>query len=134
LDEQQECRRSSAVAPCVIVSARPADSSLIHPTYRYLDRPIRIAGLTLVHWAHLALAGCGAWALAKLLPFGATYDLSVALSLTGAPAATAIAAGTAEANPFRYLRDVARWQRTRAVYAQPPGDRLAALDVQALWD
>ena len=78
--------------------------------------PIRIAGLTLVHWTLLTLAGCGARALAQLLPFSATYDLSIALSLTGAPAATAIAAGTGEAHPFRYLRDVISWRRTAAVY------------------
>lgn len=112
--------------------ARSSDSSLVHPTYRHLDRPIRIAGLTLIHWGHLTAAGCGAWALAKLLPFGATYDLSVALSITGAPAATAIAAGTSDANPFRYLRDVVRWRRTAAVYEAPRAT--SRVEVEALWD
>src|SRR3712207_5349615 len=101
--------------------SRGHDSTLVHPTYRQLDRPIRIAGLTLAHWAHLTAAGCGAWAFAQLLPFSSTYDLSIALSLTGAPAATAIAAGTSDANPLRYLADILRWRRASCVYVTPRG-------------
>lgn len=109
-------------------------TSLIHATYRHLDRPIRIGGLTLIQWAQLTASAIAAWALAKLLPLSATYDVSVALSITGAPAAIAIAAGTGETRPFRYLADVVRWRRHAAIYLParqtPPGD----LVITALWD
>ncbi len=109
-----------------------ARNSLIHPAYRHLERTVRIASLTLLHWTLLTAAGIGAWVLGHVLPFSATYDLSIALSLTGAPAAVAIAAGTGEAKPFRYLRDVIHWRRTTAVYE--PAHRTQRFDPEALWD
>jgi hypothetical protein len=114
--------------------SRSADTTLVHPTYRHLDRPIRIAGLTLFQWTHLTLSAIAAWALAKLLPFSPSYDLSVALSVTGAPAAIAIAAGTGETNPFRYLSDAFEWRRGAWLY-EASGRRAASTpDVVALWD
>lgn len=107
-------------------------NALVHPTYRHLDRPIRIGGLTLIHWTYLTVSGIIAWALAKLLPFSAAYDLSVALSLTGAPAAIAIAACTGERDPFRYLCDVIAWRRSAAIYRS--AGRAPELDVTELWD
>jgi hypothetical protein len=116
------------------VSTRSEATSLVHATYRHLDRPIRIGGLTLIHWAQLTISAIAAWALAKLLPFSATYDLSVALSITGAPAAVAIAAGTGETRPFRYLADVVRWRRHAAVYLPRRPAAPDNLIITALWD
>jgi hypothetical protein len=90
--------------------------SLIHPTYRYLDRAVRLAGLTLVQWTQLVGAGLGAWVLARLLPFSTTYDLSIALSVTGMPVAASLAAGADSVHPMSQLRAVRRWHGQRAIY------------------
>jgi hypothetical protein len=90
--------------------------SLIHPTYRYLDRAVRLAGLTLAQWAQLVGAGVGAWVLARVLPFSATYDLSVAIALTGMPVAASLAAGADTVHPVAQARAVLAWRRTAAIY------------------
>lgn len=90
--------------------------SLIHPTYRYLDRSVRLAGLTLGQWALLVGAGAGAWLLARVLPFSSTYDLSVGLAIAGVPAAASLAAGADAVHPLAHLRAVVRWRRRAAVY------------------
>ncbi|HEX8121236.1 MAG TPA: hypothetical protein VF549_08220 [Solirubrobacteraceae bacterium] len=90
--------------------------SLIHPTYRYLDRAVRLAGLTLAQWSQLVAAGVGAWLLAQLLPFSSTYNLSVAISLAGMPVAASLAAGADTVHPLAQARAVMRWRRVAAVY------------------
>ena len=92
------------------------DSSLIHPTYRHLDRPIRLGGLTPVQWAQLVASGAAAWLLAKVLPFGSTYDLSVAVTIAGIPAAASLAAGTGSGHPFAQIRAVLTWRRRARLY------------------
>jgi hypothetical protein len=93
-----------------------SEPTLIHPTYRYLDRAVRLAGLTLTQWAQLVAAGIGAWLLARVLPFSGTYDLSVAISLAGVPVAASLAAGTDAVHPLRLVRDVIAWRRRAAIY------------------
>ena len=95
--------------------------SLIHPTYRYLDRAVRLAGLTLGQWAQLVAGGAGAWLLARVLPFSSTYDLSVAISIAGVPIAASLAAGSDAVHPLAQLRAVARWRRRAAVYLPGAG-------------
>ncbi|HEX8082654.1 MAG TPA: hypothetical protein VF529_00080 [Solirubrobacteraceae bacterium] len=90
--------------------------SLIHPTYRYLDRAVRLAGLTLAQWTQLVGAGAGAWLLARALPFSATYDLSVAIAIVGVPVAASLAAGADAVHPVAQLRAVLAWRRRAAVY------------------
>jgi hypothetical protein len=128
-------------------------ADLIHPTYRHLGREIRIAGLPLTHWGHLVVAGLGAYLLSRLLPFGAAYNLSVAVTIAGTPAAIVLAGGTGEVELLAYGRAVVRWRRNAAVYAAgaapatPMGYALVAepspalsggtltdLDPLALWD
>src|SRR3712207_4907839 len=58
---------------------------LIHPTYRHLARPIRLAGLTITQWTLLATAVAAAWVTAALLPFSTTYNLSLAVTRFGTP-------------------------------------------------
>lgn len=91
------------------------DASLVHPTYRHLDRRIRLAGLPLGQWVQLLAAAAAAYALAQVLPFGATYDLSVAVTIAGVPVAAALAAGTAT-NPLAVLAALARWRRLAKLY------------------
>lgn len=94
----------------------PEAPDLIHPTYRYLDRQVRLAGLTLAQWTQLVAGGVSAWLLARLLPFSATYDLSIAVTLAGVPIAASLAAGTDTVHPLAFLRQVARWRRRASVY------------------
>lgn len=95
---------------------------LIHPTYRYLDRAVRLAGLTLSQWTQLVGAGIGAWLLARLLPFSSTYDLSVALAIAGMPAAASLAAGPDNVHPLAQARALVAWRHRAAIYL--PGGEL----------
>ena len=99
--------------------------ALIHPTYRYLDRAVRLAGLTLSQWSQLVAACVGAWLLARVLPFSGTYDLSIAITIAGAPAAASLAAGADTVHPFAQLRALLAWRRRAAVYL--PGATVEAI-------
>lgn len=100
---------------------------LIHPTYRHLDRAIRLAGLPLAHWAAIAASGVGAWLLAKLLPLPSSVALSIALTLTGTPVALLLATGGTTASPVRVLRARARHRKlTRTL--TPSAPLVAAVD------
>ena len=106
-------------------------TSLIHPTYRYLDRAVRLAGLTLAQWTQLVAAGLAAWLLARLLPFSATYDLSVAIAITGMPVAASLAAGADTVHPLAQVRAIARWRRHSAVYLPGAGSTAAGYRIAA---
>lgn len=93
-----------------------ATPNLIHPTYRYLDRAIRLAGLTLSQWAQLVGAGVGAWVLARVLPFSGTYDLSVGIAVAGVPVAASLAAGPEAVHPLFQARAVIAWRRRAHVH------------------
>ena len=80
--------------------SRSDATSLLHPAYRHLDRTVRLAGLSLAQWTQLVAAGVVAWALARVLPFGATYDLSIAVTVAGVPVAAAFAAGSGQTSPL----------------------------------
>jgi hypothetical protein len=107
--------------------------SLIHPTYRHLERSIRLAGLSLAQWAQLVTAGAVAYALAQHLPFGGTYSVSVAVTVAGVPVAAAVAAGSGGVRPLALLVATVRWRGTAKLHlpgvaasAPPAGYRLDA--------
>ena len=112
----------------------PTDqTSLIHPSYRHLDRTIRLAGLSLVQWTELVIAGAVAFALAQILPFGGTYNVSVAVTIAGVPIAAALAAGSSAESPIDVLVQTVRWRRAAKLYDPslaaehaPAGYRLSA--------
>lgn len=97
--------------------SRSDATSLLHPAYRHLDRTVRLAGLSLAQWTQLVAAGVVAWALARVLPFGATYDLSIAVTVAGVPVAAAFAAGSGQTSPLATVAAALRWRRRAAVYA-----------------
>ena len=101
------------------------DTSLIHPTYRYLDRAVRLAGLTLWQWTQLVGAGVGAWLLARILPFSGTYGLSIGITIAGVPVAASLAAGADAVHPLAQLRAVLAGRRCAAVYL--PGAEAASV-------
>lgn len=88
-----------------------ADPDLIHPTYKHLSRQIRLAGLTLTQWTYLVAAGAAAFALSHLLPFSDTYNLSVAITIAGTPAAATLAGATGETHLFGYIAALIQWRR-----------------------
>ncbi len=95
-------------------------TSLIHPTYRHLERTMRLAGLSLARWTQLVVAGAVAYALAHVLPFGGTYNASVAVTIAGVPVAAAVAAGSGAVRPVDVLVATLRWRRDRRLYL--PGE------------
>ena len=95
----------------------PNPSSLVHPAYRHLDRTVRLGGLSLGQWSQLVGAGITAWALSRVLPFGTTYDLSLAVTIAGVPVAATFAAGTGRTSPIQTMAAVIRWRRHAHVYA-----------------
>lgn len=112
--------------------SRSDAASLLHPAYRHLDRTVRLAGLSLAQWTQLVAAGVIAWALARVLPFGATYNLSIAVTVAGIPVAAAFAAGTGQTSPLATVAAAIRWRRRAGVYA--PGLADAAITGYALTD
>jgi hypothetical protein len=90
---------------------------LIHPTYRHIDRPVHIAGLAIGQWLRLGLAAVIAWALTKVLPFSATYDVAVAVTVAGTPLAVSLAAGSAATGPVTIAARWLRWQCRPKLYA-----------------
>ena len=101
----------------------PSDTaSLVHPAYRHLDRTGRLAGLSLGQWSQLVAAGVVAWLLARVLPFGSSYDLSIAVTVAGVPVAATLAAGSGHASPLMTLVAALRWRRHAGVYAPGVAD------------
>jgi hypothetical protein len=90
----------------------------------------------------------------RVLPFSATYNLSVAITATGMPIAASLAAGVDAPHPLTLVRNVVAWHRRAAVYlpgatgatvngyrlvwqaptATATDDRLTITTVRELWD
>ena len=98
------------------------DASLVHPTYGYLERRIRIAGLTIVQWVGLAMSLLAAYLLSSILPLPSPYDLSVGLALCGIPTAWTLVATDGEIDLHGHALGWWRWRQLRAVYV-PDGPR-----------
>ncbi len=89
---------------------------MIHPCYRHLTREIRLAGLTVTQWAYIVVAVFVAFMLTRVLPFGETYNLSVAVTIAGTPAAATVAGAAGEVHFFAYMKALVRWRRTAKPY------------------
>jgi hypothetical protein len=101
---------------------------VIHPTYRHLDRRMRLFGLTIAQLAQLFAAGFAAYALLKLLPHGMPERTTVALVVPFGPFAFAYGAQGGDFCLCDQLASLARFTRRRGVYepglspnAQPAG-------------
>ena len=89
---------------------------MIHPTYRYLERATRIAGLTWRQWLLLCAGGVTTYLLAKVLPLPSPYDISAALTISGTPAAVAMALAGTDAQLALTPTVLLSWHRSRRVY------------------
>jgi hypothetical protein len=109
-------------------------TTLIHPTYRHLSRPLTIAGLNVSQWV-IALCGVTAtWVLSAALPLPAQWALSLAGSLIGVPSALLfVLAADGDFNARPILRSVINWRASARVLlptsdGRPPhGYRLTVL-------
>ena len=96
------------------------DASLVHPTYRHLERRTRLFGLTFLQWAQVTVCVLAAWLLSRVLPLPGPYDVSVAVTLAGIPAAAAVVATDADHDVLALLRGLRSWRTARAIYL--PGE------------
>jgi hypothetical protein len=97
-----------------------ASNSLIHPTYKYLGREIRLAGLTLGQWMSIVAATVGAFGLSQILPFSDTINVSCAVTIAGTPAAAILAAGTGEMRLAALIRAAVRWRGRAHIHVPDP--------------
>lgn len=88
----------------------------MHPTYRYLERAPRLAGLTWRQWL-LCLSGClAAYMLARVLPLPSPYHLTAAITLAGTPVVAALALDAAEHDVALSPARLLGWHRARALH------------------
>lgn len=119
----------------------------MHPTYKHLEARIRLAGLTVGQWAQLLASAVAAYGLAHVLPLPGSWSVSVAVTVCGLPAATAIAVMQHDFDVVVWLRAAVRFVRAPERYragVRPWAPGLAddgafsaagdALAVDRLWD
>ena len=93
------------------------DASLVHETYRHLERRITLfAGLTIAQTLQLLASALAGYALSKALPLPSPYNLSVGLALAGIPATVALASAGANFDAVALLRGLIRWRRLSGLY------------------
>jgi hypothetical protein len=85
-------------------------------TYKHLEDPVKLAGLSLLQWAQLLVCVIAAYGLSKLLPLPDQWALSVAVTFCGMPAAAAVVAMQADFDVAAYVGAVLRWYRHRSTY------------------
>jgi hypothetical protein len=93
---------------------------VIHPTYRYLERATRIAGLTWRQWTLLMSSAIATYLLAKTLPLPSPYGLSVALTVCGTPAAAVLALASTETHVALSPAVLFRWHQVSGRYVPLP--------------
>jgi hypothetical protein len=114
----------------VLRDALAPRTSLVHPTYRHLSRPITIAGINIAQWLTLLIAIAATWALSALLPMPTEWALSIGGSLVGIPAALLfVLCADGELSVRAITRGVLAWRRCAGVRlpthgAQPTGYQL----------
>ena len=108
---------------------------MFNTTYKHLEDPVKLAGLSLVQWTQILACVIAAYGVSKLLPLPGTWSLSIAVTICGMPAAAAMVAMQADFDVTAYMRAVFRWYRRRTTHQPganpnqaPVGYHVAALD------
>ncbi len=102
---------------------------MIHPTYRRLDEPPKLAGLSFLQWvALLALAGA-VYGLERLLSLPTQPAISVFTFLVGGPAALMYFSESGRPSLLRLARDSTRWLVSRRAYT-PGAGRVRPLGIR----
>jgi hypothetical protein len=92
------------------------EASLVHPTYRHLERRARLFGLTFLQWGHIGLSLAAAWLLSRLIPLPSPYDVSAAVTIAGIPAAAAVVALDADRDITVIARGLWHWRTVAGTY------------------
>ena len=97
---------------------------MTHRTYRHLDSPVRLFGLTWGQW--VLVVGCVAlaWAVVNVLHPPTEVSLWLGTVLIGSPLALTYLSGDGSATLATQLVDVVRWTR-RARRLPAPADAAA---------
>jgi hypothetical protein len=91
-------------------------TSLVHPSYRHLGRPVTIAGLNRAQWAIGLSALALIWAFSAVAPLSAQWALSIGGTLVGVPASLLfVLSADGEFSVRHIARGVRSWRRTRRV-------------------
>lgn len=83
------------------------------PTYRFLNRKIRMAGLPIWQWAQVLVGLLIAFLVSRLLAvvMPSSWAMSIAITIAGMPLAAAIVAMEADFDVPAYLRAAVSWKR-----------------------
>jgi hypothetical protein len=94
---------------------------VIHPTYRRLDEPPKLAGFSFTQWLGLIALGGAVYGLERLLALPTQPAISLFTFLVGGPAALMFFSETGRPSLLRLARDAIRWLTSPRAYAPAPG-------------
>ncbi len=94
---------------------------MIHPTYRRLDEPPKLAGLSFLQWVALLALAAAVYGLERLLSLPTQPAISAFTFRVGGPAALMYVSESGRPSLLRLARDVACWLLGPRGYAPGPG-------------
>ncbi len=102
---------------------------MIHQTYRRLDEPPKLAGLSFLQWVALLALGAGVYGLERLISLATQPAISAFTFLVGGPAALIYFSESGRPSLLRLARDVTRGLLGHRAYTPGPG-RDRALEIR----
>jgi hypothetical protein len=100
---------------------------MIHPTYRQLDEPPKLAGFSFMQWVSLLAIGAAVAGVLRLLGVSTQPAISAFTLLVGTPAALIYFSESGRPTLLRLARDLARWVFRAHVYEPGAGRPRPAL-------
>ena len=102
---------------------------MIHPTYRRLDEPPKLAGFSFLQWVALLVLAAAVYGLERVLSLPTQPAISAFTLLVGGPAALMYFSESGRPSLMRLVREGARWLRSPRTYT-PGGGRGRALEIR----
>ncbi len=103
---------------------------MIHPTYRRLDEPPKLAGFSFAQWIGLLMLGGAVYGVCRLLTLPAQPAISLFTLLVGGPAALIYFSESGRPSLLRLARDFIHWL-VRSHVHEPGADRVRPLRISA---
>lgn len=100
---------------------------MLHPSYRRLDEPPKLAGFSFLQWVGLIALGAAAGGLEHLVGISTQPAISLFTLLVGGPAALVYFSESGRPSLLRLVRDIARWLLRPHRYEPGPGRPRAVL-------
>jgi hypothetical protein len=94
---------------------------MVHPSYRRLDEPPKLAGFSFMQWVGLLTLGGVVGGFEHLLGIATQPAISVFTLLVGGPAALMYFSESGRPTLLRLVRDLARWLVHAHFYEPGPG-------------